>query len=153
MAINPPTGLDLKSAPLSGRPTETASAQQMVVQVKNRLTGVGAAIGNHTKPVFRNPPFLRQLRGDLKYTTRHLPILRPQIQKGLDMLARDNQNVHGRLRPDILKSHHRVVFIDDIALNLSLDNSAKETVSHLSALPIQVQRSRLQSELQAVWIV
>jgi hypothetical protein len=125
----------------------------MVVQVENRLTGVSAAIGNHTKAVFCDPLFLRQFDGNLKNMTSHLAILGPQIQKGSDMFARNDKNVHARLRLDIFKSHHGVVFIDNVTLDLFLNNTAKETIPHPSLLPIKVQGSILQLQLKVTFVV
>ena len=55
-------------------------AQQMVVQMKNGLARIGAAINHYAETVFGDALFPRELSGNLKNMTRHSFVLSFKIQ-------------------------------------------------------------------------
>jgi hypothetical protein len=53
-----------------------APAQEMVMEMKNRLPGVRATIYDHPKTLFGDSLFVRQLRGNTKNLSHERSILR-----------------------------------------------------------------------------
>src|SRR5262249_8280552 len=116
--------------PLSRRPTHRATAQQMVMQMEHRLSGMRAAIDYHTKTFFGDSQVLGQFRGYTKNLPDNRSIFRTEIQNRSDMFSWHDQNVHRRLGTDILKSDHIRILVNQFPLDFSLYNAAKKTVFH-----------------------
>src|SRR3990170_172791 len=98
--------------------------------MENALAGVGAGIDNDAKAAVGDPLLPRQARGDFEDMTDHGPVIRFQVQNPGDMPARDDENMDGRLRIDVLEGNHRVILVNDISFDLALDNAAKKTIAH-----------------------
>ena len=82
------------------------------MDMENRLTGVGIGIGDDPESRLRHPPLLGQLRRHQMDVADQLPILDPELETGVDMFAWNQEEVKGRLGVEILEGDNKVVFID-----------------------------------------
>jgi len=57
-----------------------------------------------------------------------LGVFRPRRVYPLDVLLRNDENVGGRLRIDVLKGKDAIVFVDFLRWNLAVDDFAEEAV-------------------------
>src|SRR5688572_31406044 len=102
----------------------------MVVQMKNALPCVGAGIDDHAKPRVGDSPLARQPRRDLKDLADQRAVLGLDIEHARDVLARNQKNMDGRLRPDVGESDDTLVLINRVGLDLPLRDTAKQTTIH-----------------------
>lgn len=115
---------------LSGWPTKLTSTQQMIVDVKNTLTGTSAAVYHDAKPIVCDAVVPRQLGSYAEDFTGERIITGFEIEKCRDMFTRDNENMNRRSWPDVLESHDRVVLINNLSFGLAIDDVAKKAVPH-----------------------
>ena len=111
-----------------------APAEQMKVNVKDRLSGVGAAVDDEAVTVLGDALLLGETVGDAVNSADELADVVLQIREQPDVHDRHDENVDRRLRSDIPKGDDAVVAVDDIAFDLALDNAAKKTIRHRSLL-------------------
>jgi hypothetical protein len=119
----------LDVARLAWRPTEFATAEQMEVQMKDGLPGVRANVGYEAIALLQIK-FMGQLLGDDKDVCQDWTILRRQFRHRRDMTLRNDQKMMGSLGIDILKGHHILILVHNIAGNLALDDLTKQTILH-----------------------
>src|SRR6266545_6092666 len=115
----------------------------MIVQVKDALARVRPGVDDHAKAALGDAMLARKPRHDLKNLPDERAVVRVDIEDTDDMLAGNDQNMHRRSWSDISKGHYGIVPINDIRGNFSLDNAAKEAISHLTLL----KNSRYESEI------
>src|SRR4030095_11239602 len=87
---------------LPGRPAHLPSAEKMVVHMKYCLAGVGAGIDDDAKSALGDSQVLGQLPGYLKNFSNERAVARFDIEHARDVLARNNENMHGRPGLDVL---------------------------------------------------
>ena len=90
------------------------------------LSGSFAVIGNKTK--ISQVKFFGQITGGQQYFAQQFGVAVLRFRQTADVLLRNNQDMRGSLRVQILKSQYVIVFIDDLAFNGSASNVAKYTV-------------------------
>src|ERR1044071_9939209 len=117
---------------LTRRPTHLAPADQMIMQMKNALSCVGPGVDDHAKPAFADPVLTRQPGGNLKNLADELGIVRFDVEQPGQVLARNDQKVHRRSRPDVLERDHPFVLVNNVRLCLAVDNRAEQTITHAS---------------------
>src|SRR6266511_943447 len=73
----------------------------------------------------------RELRRDAEQLPRERVVLRGEVVERRDVLARDDEQVHRRLRVDVLESHDVRVLMDELRGDLPLDDLAEQAVRHV----------------------
>jgi hypothetical protein len=101
------------------------------VDVIDTLPRSGATIDDHAEAILRYRLIPGQLGGYKENVTEKFFISLLDIQKGRYVFARDDQDMDWGLGVDILKGDDRTVPIDDISLDITFDNAAKKTFTHL----------------------
>jgi len=118
------------------RPAHLATAQQVQVDVPDRLPGAGIAIEIEPVAILGNALG----GGDLGRCQHHAAdqpgIVGGQIVERADPALGDDQHMHRRLRVDIAKRQQLVVFPHDVGGNLARDDLFEQLLGHL-ALPMQ----------------
>jgi len=114
------------------RPAHLAAAKHMHVQVRNALLRMRAVI--HDASIAALGYTLRfgnTCRGPSDLADEpFIPF--GQIGKADNMLAWNDQHVHGRLRIDVAERNHISILEHDIGLDFTLSDLAKEAVGHRS---------------------
>src|SRR5579875_810388 len=92
---------------------QARTPQQVKVEVKNRLARVGASICYETIAGLIDAAFDSDSLGGLEYAHQQRGLLRFEIMhRGGNVLTRNNQDVLGSLRVDILKSVNIIVLVN-----------------------------------------
>src|SRR6266851_5521553 len=111
--------------PLSTRrPAKITAAQQVHVQMRDRLSGALLAIDNEAIPV-RNAKLCRQLTCHEVQVAKQFLVFRRDIFMGPDDLARDDQHVYRRLGIGIAKRQAAVILMDNVRRDLAVDDLLK----------------------------
>src|SRR5258708_1297423 len=95
---------------LSRRPAQSPPAQQMQVQVKNRLAGAGPYVIDRAI-AFLDPALSRDLGCDQLAVAQQLCIAILGLLESHNVLFRDDQQVSRRLRIDIFEGETPVIFV------------------------------------------
>jgi hypothetical protein len=112
---------------------EIATAEQMKVQVPNGLARAATIIHHH--PIaWRQIALRRELRGHEQRAPQKRTVLFHGVAELLEMLARADQDVRGRLRRDIFKGEELGVFVDELRRHFMFADLAKDAVGHLGHL-------------------
>jgi hypothetical protein len=118
------------SESLSRRPAEIASAEQMYMQVKHRLSRAGANIQNGAIAVF-DVSVAGNLRGDEMAATDDFCVGLLRFFQTTQVLLGDDEYVSWRLGIDVLERVRMFVFINFFGRNLAGDDFAEEAISHI----------------------
>ena len=106
-----------------------SAADDMEVQVENRLAGIGTAVGDHAITVI-NACELCDLGNVFKNISDDTAVFRRDFIYGSDMRFGDHENVNGRLRIDISESENFFVLVNLGGGNGSSDDFTKKTIFH-----------------------
>jgi hypothetical protein len=124
----------------------------MDVYVKDGLTGLRPNV-EHGPVALLNPALPADFGRDEMKAPDKLRIFFLRFFQAADMFFRDDEDVSGRLRVDVLEGKTMLVFIYFLGRNLALHNSAKEAISHSgSGVRCQVSGLRCQLQLPAIAI-
>jgi hypothetical protein len=74
------------------------------------------------------PLLIRHPGADPKQVTQQRFISLRRIIERLEMLAWDDQKVHGCLRVDVANDYASLVVVDQVARNLAIDDFAKQAI-------------------------
>src|SRR6266566_2945602 len=107
---------------LSGRPGKFPASEQVEVQVKDTLPGVGTDIGHKTVAALSEPQFISQFCGNHEQPDQQSPILFCQIGHRSDMTPGDEQDVIRRLWINVFKRDHIFVLVHDLTRYLTRCN-------------------------------
>ena len=102
---------------LPWRPAELAAAEQVQVEMKNRLAGAGTIVEDRAISI-EQIAFSGELRGNQMQLADDRLILVRRVVKRNEVLSRDKQNVRRRLRADVLERENVRVFVDNFGWNL-----------------------------------
>src|SRR6266480_4002112 len=116
---------------LSGRPGKFPASEQVEVQVKDTLPGVGTDIGHKTVAALIEPQCMSQFCSNHEQPGQQSPILFCQIGHRSDMTPGDEHDVIRRLWINIFKRHHIFVLVHNFTRYLTLCNSAEQAVIHM----------------------
>ena len=105
------------------------STQEMKVQMKNGLSRVRANIGQKTKAALQTQILGYFCRGRIDFCQQRT-ILWRQIGHRSDMTLRNQQNMVGSLRIEILKGHHIIIFVHNRARYLARHDFTKYAILH-----------------------
>jgi len=105
-------------------------AQQVKVNVKDRLAGLLATIGDHTKTLVRDPLFPREPVDHQVNIADEVPVLFVQVQQGRFMPLRNHEEVDRGLGIDILKGKDPLVFVNPGGGDAPLNDLAKKAIIH-----------------------
>ena len=97
------------------------------MNMENGLSGAGTNIQNGPISLL-DAAFARNLRGGEMASPNCLSIILLRFLQSGKMPLRNNQNVSGRLRADVLKSINVLVFVNFPGGNLASDDSAEKAV-------------------------
>lgn len=103
-------------------------ADQMQVQVKNYLTGMGASVDNQAVAGFLDAFLPGNLAGNREKVSHELLVTRLQIVGRFDMPVRDDQHMCGGDGMDIPESSCLVVTVHFFTGGFSPDDFAKYTI-------------------------
>ena len=107
-----------------------AASQHVNVQVKNCLPCAGARVDDGAIALGIESPLPRQLARHEKKMSKQRRIIGLSLHKGGNVLARDHQQVNGRLGMDVFKGDGAVILMDDSGGNFSIQYPAKEAIFH-----------------------
>src|SRR5690242_7999146 len=103
----------------------------MAVQVKDRLSGIGANVGDET---IASTLFQSQLSGYFCSRSinagEHRAIIGRQIGHRCNVAARNEQDMLGSLGVDIPKGYHILVLVYDISRYFTGHNLAEQAILH-----------------------
>ena len=108
-------------APLAWRPSQSAIAQNVHVQVRDAFAGVGSVIDHDTVPAGKLELFGNIARSQQQFPKECAIAVRRIGQTRNDPLWH-NQNVHWRLRIDIMKRNRVFVFPNYFGRNFASNN-------------------------------
>ncbi|RWX47847.1 hypothetical protein H206_05569 [Candidatus Electrothrix aarhusensis] len=114
------------------RPAQATSTEDMHVDVKNRLPGLGTVIKDKAKLL--NAFFLRHLIADSYQLTHELFILFGHSGRPADMLFRNNKKMHRRCGRDVPKSQYLIILIEFVRGDITLNDLTEQTVFSHSLL-------------------
>jgi hypothetical protein len=110
---------------LAGRPAERTSAHHVQVHVEHELVRVPVDVHRRPPAAVGDPARLRERGRDAEELPRERVVLgREVVQRG-DVLARDDEQVDGCLRIDVLERDDVCVLVDDLRGDLLLDDLAE----------------------------
>ena len=110
---------------LTGRPAHGAPAQKVEMQVKNRLTGARAGVDDDAESV-GDFQFAGERGGHPVQMAYQRLVGRIGVERRSKMLARNNQQVHGRLRVDVVKGEAGIIGIGDFGGDLPVHDFAED---------------------------
>ena len=111
---------------LPWRPTEHAPAQNVQVDMVNRLARSRVHVEHGAVAFLMDIGLHRQFLGNLKHFANERIIFGRQLIQGWNVLLRSDQKVHRRLRPKVLECHDEVILMYKFRRCIVSDNSAKE---------------------------
>lgn len=107
----------------------------MHMQMRNRLTGVRPVVDHQPEAGIVNPFLPRnRLRRHQQMPKKRL-ILRRGIAHPHNFLLGNNQNMHWRLRADVMKSQAKIIFISDPGWNF-LRNDPGKNRAHIPTVTV-----------------
>src|ERR1044071_10191244 len=118
----------------------------MIMQMKYGLTGVGAAIDDDTEPAVSQPIVARELCRDCVNFADQRPVFGRNVQDCRDVLPWHDEKMQRRLRTDVSKRNHRVVLVNKVSFDLSLDDAAEQTIVHGSSSSTRSEERRVGKE-------
>ncbi len=92
--------------------------------MKNFLPTAGTGIDDRPETVGK-PLFARQARQQPQHVRDQTVVRRCKLVQTLDVQARHNQQMHRRLRVDVLEYDHAIVFVYPLGGNRAGDNLAE----------------------------
>jgi len=111
----------------------------MKMQMPDGLSTLLARIDDDAEAFFRKAQLLCELRHDIDMDVRdECPVFLRQTEQTLDMLLRNDEYMHRRLRLKILEGDDGIIFINRCRGNLLRRNTAKNAVCHLFHLPSKI---------------
>src|SRR5208282_987288 len=114
---------------LPRRPGMASSAEQMIMQMRHSLAGVGTAIDDNPIPIVQIP-----LGGQLLYHHQQMPGQRSiafgQIGQRRNLLLGNDQDVNGRLRINVFESQAAVILVNNLGGNFPVDNPFENRLAH-----------------------
>ncbi len=121
----------------AGETWQRTPAHQVEVEMKNRLTGVQTGIQQQPIPALADLVLLRQTAGHNHQPTEQRSILLADAVERSNVTVWNDQQVNWRSRMVIAKCRYEIILIDDIRVNCSIDDLAKNTVfNHFSCIRI-----------------
>src|SRR5918999_642300 len=114
----------------SGWPPHLPAAQKMEVEVMDALSGVRPYVGDDSPAGSIDLVGPGQVsRGD-EHVGQHVALLVAERPGRLDVLLRDDQDVHRSLRIDVPEGHHVIGGVHDIRLLITRGDPAEQAVLH-----------------------
>jgi hypothetical protein len=103
------------------------AANQVEVQVKNRLPGIRTGIDDQAVPGLIQAGFSSQAASGKKHVAEQVTVGRFGFIHGYNMLLRYDQDVHGGNRTGILETDQGLIAMEDIGGNISGNDPAEGT--------------------------
>lgn len=100
----------------------------MDVEVKDRLSGSSAVVDHGSVANGFDPALASECTGKPEEMSDHPLVFGFHAAQGLDMGARQYQQVHRRLRMQILDRYRRLVFVDEPGGRFTPDDLAEDAV-------------------------
>ena len=123
-------GFPIEFSLLARRPAELAPAQQMKVKVEDALPRILVAVGDDPEAFFRDFFFARDVVGRKVDGAHQIPVLFAELEQGLDVFFRNDEDVRRRLGVYVSKSVQDVVLVDFLGRHFAVYDLAKEAVLH-----------------------
>ena len=98
--------------------------------MKDSLPGLGVAIEDRSISAIGDAVLGCQSRGSPHHLSNDAIVTMCQVVHARDVAPGHDQDVHRRLRIDVLEGDEAIVRIDDIPGNLTSNDSAKEAICH-----------------------
>jgi hypothetical protein len=108
----------------------------MVMEMKDGLARVVAAVYDHAKTVFGDALFVGELGDQTEDIGKDIAIALLEVQQSGDVLTRDDQDMHGGFRINIPEGEHRVVPINNLRFDLAVNDTAEKTIAHRTLLSL-----------------
>lgn len=120
----------VRSGCLAGRPGHLSLAQNVQVNVVDRLTTVGVAVEHCTETVLATL-LAGYLLTDEDHMADQCAVVFGHVTDDGDMPFRDDQKMHWCLGVDVIEGNDLLIFIDFCRRDLALDDLAEQTVHAL----------------------
>jgi len=102
-----------------------AAAEEVEVDVRDFLTGVGLAVDDHSVAVVET-----ELRGDTandcEEGSDQRLVLGGDVIEGEDFGLGDDQDMNRGLRPDVAEGERKIVFVENVRRDFAVDDAAKD---------------------------
>ena len=105
-------------------------AEQMQMDVKNRLAGVAVGVEDRPKSAGRDAAGLRDQRGASHHLADELVVVGGEIVERRDVPPRHDEDVGRRLRIDVVEGDDALVFEDDGGVDFVIHDRAEEARRH-----------------------
>src|SRR5262245_61656802 len=121
---------------LSRRPGHAPPAEQMQMDVKDRLSRVAVRVEHSPVAAGRDTAVLGDRRSAPHDRADDAVVVCLELVQRVDMTLGYDQHVYRRLRVGVLEGQQLLVLEDDLAGNLAAHNFAEETVGHSQILSV-----------------
>lgn len=115
---------------LSRWPAQVSATEHVHVEMIDALAGVGAGV-DHDAIALVQPLGAGDFGGREHQPAENLLVLAAGVRDGGDVLAGNNEEVHGRLRIDIGKRVAVLIAMHGFRQDLSFDNLAEQAIHRL----------------------
>lgn len=100
----------------------------MQVHVEDGLAGIAAGVDDHAVAGLIEATFPGQARRHpVQVTDDRLILCRQRVER-FNVFARNHDEMRGGTRPDVLKRHRRIIFVDKLGRRFTPSNPAKKAV-------------------------
>lgn len=114
----------------------------MTVEVRDGFAAVRTVVDDQTVTRSIKPLLGGNLRRFEEQVAEQRLILRLRLGDAGDGLAWNDEDVDGRLRSDVAKREHLIVFIDDLRRDFARGNFFKQGFAHADVLPQFAKRPK-----------
>lgn len=96
--------------------------------MKNRLSAVAVSVDDHPVAVFGKAFFPRDTGAGQKQMSERLLVTALRSIERIEMLARNDEQMHGRLRADIVENDADVILVNALSWNFARIDAAEYAV-------------------------
>lgn len=119
----------------AGRPAHRPPAEDMQVEVKDTLAGVGPAVGDDPEARVGDPRQASGAGGEEEKVAEEFAVLCGALGNGNHVSTRDDQQVHRSLRVEILEDHGALILEDDAGSGATRGDTAEDALTHGRSSP------------------
>ncbi len=115
---------------LAGRPGHGAAAENMAVEMRDRLARIGAVVNHQSKTALGKAEFGGDFGGFQQQVTENPRIVGVGSEDAGDRFSGDDQDVDGGFGVGVMEGHDLVVFIDDLRRDITINNFLEKRLAH-----------------------
>ena len=124
-------------APGGQRAFDPAPAEQVQMDVEDRLAGVAICVEHGAKAARVQAPLLRNGCRSPHHLAHNSVVSRLKVVQRVDVPLGDDEHVRRCLRVDVVEGEQTIVFVHDGAGNLASDDLAEQAIRHTETITPQ----------------